>query len=104
MYYRGTAVIPAGTNFVELTLPAYVDAIASEFTVNVTPVIDAATEYIPTLACSRVKQGKFKVFTATQTLLPCTFDYLVFGNRFPIQVEPKKTDVQVKGTGPYTWI
>jgi hypothetical protein len=104
VYYRGSAAIPPNANSVELFLPEYVDALASDFTAHVMPVIDDAAEVIATLAVSKVKEGKFKVYTATCHSTPCAFDYLVFGNRFPIQVEPKKAEVVVKGSGPYTWL
>jgi hypothetical protein len=103
VYYRGSAFISVGSNSTELALPIYVNTLATEFTVHVTPVIiDNDNDYniIPTLACSRVKNGKFCVYGNR----PCAFDYLVFGKRCDINVEPLKTAVTVKGSGPYTWI
>jgi len=103
VYYRGTGTIPAAALSLEITLPPYVDALAYEFTVHATPILTGETEFIPSIACSRVKEGKFKVFK-TKSAEACMFDYVVFGNRFPIEVEPRKADVTVKGDGPYTWL
>ena len=103
VYYRGTGTIPAAALSLEITLPPYVDALAYEFTVHATPILTGESEFIPSIACSRVKEGKFKVFK-TKSAEACMFDYVVFGNRFPIEVEPRKADVTVKGDGPYTWL
>jgi hypothetical protein len=102
VYYCGTAFILPGTNSIEIALPIYADTLATEFTVHVTPIIDDDNDpiIIPTLASSQVKNGKFRVYGN----MPCAFDYLVFGKRCEINVEPLKTAVTVKGTGPYTWI
>jgi hypothetical protein len=34
----------------------------------------------------------------------CKFFWLVQGKRHDIEVEPLKSKVEVKGTGPYRWI
>ena len=59
---------------------------------------------MPTLAATRVKQGRFKVFKTNRTTFPCELDYVVFGKRHDIAIEPDKSTVKVKGNGPYTWI
>jgi hypothetical protein len=105
VYYRGTATIPAEANFIELSLPPYADALASDFTVHVTPVLDNEEDLlIPSLAITHVKHGKFKVYKTSRITFPSTFDYLVFGKRCAIEVEPEKSKVVVKGHGPYTWL
>jgi hypothetical protein len=105
VYYRGTASIPADVNFVELRLPYYVDSLATEFTVQVTPVIENEADFlIPSLAVTRVTLGKFKVFKTNKITFTSTFDYLVFGKRCAIEVEPEKSKVVIKGQGPYTWL
>jgi hypothetical protein len=129
IYYRGTSIIPPTKNYVEITLPDYVEALACEFTVHVTPIIDikdtgcdakgcdangcdakgcdAKDFIIPNLASTRVKKGKFRVYTSSTREISnysCSFDYLVFAKRESLDVEPKKTDVTVKGNGPYTWL
>jgi hypothetical protein len=99
VYYRGTAYIPE--KVIEIELPLYADALATEFTVHVTPILqDDDYDLIPTVAASRVKQGKFKVYST----IPCIVDYVVFGKRCPVEIEPLKSAVHVKGDGPYKWI
>ena len=112
VYYRGTATIPAGANFAEITLPHYTQALATEFTVHVTPVILDDKAEFKSLAVSRVHAGKFKVYRKKtnkfwfmrKKTAPQQFDYLVFGKRAAIDIEPLKTEVEVKGQGPYKWI
>jgi hypothetical protein len=105
VYYRGTATIPAEANFIELSLPSYADALASDFTVHVTPVLENEEDLlIPSLAITRVKHGKFKVYKTSRITFPSSFDYLVFGKRCAIEVEPERSKVVVKGSGPYIWL
>lgn len=54
---------------------------------------------IATLASSEIENGKFKVHSNTYT----KFNWIVYGLRQPLIVEPNKSDVQVKGQGPYKW-
>ena len=102
-------------NFVEITLPAYVNALATEFTVHLTPVISEENDNaFVTLATSNVQNGRFKVYRKkTQSFWgwligkkasPQLFDYVVFGKRAAINVEPMKAEVEVKGQGPYKWL
>jgi len=115
VYYRGKATIEAKMNFVEITLPAYVNALATEFTVHLTPVISEENDNaFVTLATSNVQNGRFKVYRKkTQSFWgwligkkasPQLFDYVVFGKRAAINVEPMKAEVEVKGQGPYKWL
>ena len=117
VYYRGTSCILPTENFIEITLPDYVDVLMTEYTVYITPFIyvndndnDNEKINIPILAATRVKKGKFKVFKQTNqnvnktNCISCYFHYLVFAKRLSIEIEPKKADVVVKGNGPYTWL
>jgi hypothetical protein len=111
VYYRGTAFISPTDKYVELTLPAYVDSLARDFTIHLTPVITSNPEddfeciNNPILVSSRVIKGKFRVYMNNRTTSSsCFFDYIVFGKRCSIEVERKKTEVEVKGFGPYAWI
>jgi len=115
VYYRGTAAIPANKKSVKISLPAYVvESFATDYTVHLTLVnnnisVDSDdtdsenTSLGPfsMLYSSKVQNGKFRVYS---TLTPCEFSYIVFANRFPINVEPLKNETDVKGSGPYTWI
>ena len=121
VYYRGTSCILPTENFIEITLPDYVDVLMTDYTVHVIPVINDDDDdddddnlfIIPVLAVSAVKKGKFKVFrnntnntnnTNTNNGISCYFDYIVFAKRLSIEIEPKKAEVVLKGSGPYTWV
>lgn len=95
VYYRGTEKITNGES-VSLTLPSYVEKLAHNFTVQVTPIYDGK---INTCNVSRIKEGQFTVYGAN-----CEFDWIVYGTRERINAEPKKTEVVVKGDGPYKYI
>jgi hypothetical protein len=114
VYYRGTSFILPEADFIEITLPNYVDTLANNFTVHVTPVTDQASDVI--LSASRFIGGKFKVYQKKTTwkkvwqrlkktpAKPQYFDYIVFGKRASLETEPLKALVEVKGQGPYTWL
>jgi hypothetical protein len=113
VYYRGTSFLDPAEKYREIALPAYADALATEFTVHVTPVImgdefddDFSCVNKPMLVSSRVIKGKFRVYmnNKTEATTSCAFDYLVFGKRLEIKVEPLKTEVTVNRFGPYTWL
>jgi hypothetical protein len=95
VYYRGNGKI-SNNKFIEIELPYYVSTIASEFTVNLTPIYDGK---IHILNSSIVKDNKFKVYGDN-----CDFYWTVFGKRYNINVEPLKNNVKVKGDGPYLYI
>ena len=78
-------------------LPDYVNTLATDFTINVTPI----GKCIP-LATSRVFNGTFEVISDTSEEIE--FYWTVFGKRGTINVEPKKSDTVVNGDGPYRWI
>ena len=119
VYYRGAASIKTGFQFVEICLADYVEHLATEFTVYVTPICDVPINDVPindvpindvpindvlrfaNLITTQVHQGKFRVYSDK---VPCDFDYLVMGKRMTIDVEPEKALVKVKGDGPYKWI
>lgn len=97
VYYRGTVIVLG--RFVEVELPDYVTALADNFTVNVTHVYDEVNDTeCKTYSATRVKNGRFRIYG------PCgTVDWVVFGKRAGIEVEPLKSAVNVKGEGPYKW-
>jgi hypothetical protein len=108
VYYRGTATLAPGENTIDITLPAYVDTLASDFTVHLTPIMTDATDEnaFVILVSSRVSKGKFSVYRQknNNSLPLLQFSYLVFGKRADIVSEPAKAEVEVKGFGPYTWL
>jgi len=94
VYYRGEAEIIEDK--VEISLPDYVDRLATEFTVHITPIYTGKNRL---LNSSKVKNGKFTVYGE-----PGEFTWIVYGKRLDINVEPRKNSVNVKGDGPYKWI
>ena len=86
-------LFPASVN-----LPEYVDALASDFTVQVSTVYDGIVKD-NNLITSEVKDNAFTVYGSNRT-----FFWHVHGKREEVNVEPLKSESDVKGTGPYLWI
>ena len=98
VYYRGEGQITNGKNVI-IELPYYVNKLATEITVNLTPINDDGVYKQIILTCSRVKNNRFTVYGPN-----CEFFWTVYGKRNNINVEPLKEITDVKGTGPYKWI
>ena len=96
VYYRGKGVINDNIS-VDIALPDYVDKIATNLTVQITPIYDNTS--LKTYNVSEVKDNKFTVYGVNGS-----FFWYVIGKRNEINVEPLKSKVQVKGTGPYKYI
>jgi len=92
VYYRGESKIDQTS--VVVRLPEYVESLATDFTVHVTPIGEPRL-----LGTSRVTDGKFTVYGA-----PGEFFWVVYGKRGSIEVEPLKRNVRIAGEGPYRWI
>jgi hypothetical protein len=92
VYYRGTGQI---TNDSETTinLPNYVDKIATDFTVYVTPISHVF------YSASKVKDNKFTVIGKNGE-----FSWLVYGKRHSLIVEPRKSEYILNGDGPYKYL
>jgi hypothetical protein len=102
VYYRGEGVIDRGQKTVTIVLPDYVESIASNFTVQVTPIYDEDAATYPALtpfSAGRVKNNKFVVHGPAGA-----FFWQVHGERLRIEVEPDRRDLVVRGDGPYKWI
>ena len=86
-----------------IQLPDYVPALARDFTIHVTPhhVETADGEFVRRyLGTTPVAaDGTFKVYGD-----PGPFDWVVYGKRLSVNVEPDKGSVHVNGQGPYRWI
>ena len=65
-----------------------------DFTVQVTPITSTGAYRV-----SEVVDGKFKIIGSNGK-----FFWLVHGSRQDITVEPNKSDIIVKGDGPYKYI
>ena len=96
VYYRGKGEIINDTS-VSILLPEYVNNLAYDFTVQITPIYDGKT--IKTYNVSDVNNNQFTVYGINGK-----FNWLLQGSRGPIHVEPYKNEVEVKGTGPYKWL
>jgi hypothetical protein len=94
VYYRGSGTI-GDTLSTVVDLPPYVEKMASDFTVHVTPIDGFANLY-----ATRIRNNQFRVHSNS----PVDFDYVVYGRRKVLDVEPPRETVQVHGNGPYTWI
>jgi len=94
VYYRGEGNIIEGIDTAIIKLPDYVEYFATDFTINVTPIGNPRI-----LGVSRVKNGKFHVYGSLGE-----FFWTVYAKRCNINVEPLKSEVNIKGDGPYRWI
>ena len=94
--YQFSTNIIINSECVEIYLPLYVENLASEFTVHITPIYSGK---IVSLNCSEVENNKFKVYGEN-----AKFHWTVHGKRHDIEVEPNKDSVDVKGDGPYLYI
>jgi hypothetical protein len=96
VYYRGKGEIVNGTS-VEVQLPAYVGALCTDMTVQITHIYDGA---VKSFSASEVD-------TATNTFTVHgengRFNWLVHGKRSDLTVEPNKDDVTILGDGPYKY-
>ncbi len=88
VYYRGKGEAP-----ITIQLPDYATRIASDFTVQVTPIglprMMSASEVSP--------EGSFQVYGEG------TFHWNAIGERVALEAEPLKTDVTIHSVGPYSW-
>jgi hypothetical protein len=95
VYYRGIGEI-LDNHSTTITIPYYVDSLATDLTVQITPIYNGK---LNVLNSSEVSNNKFIVYGEN-----CKFYWNVYGKRFDINVEPLKTEVEVKGNGPYLYI
>jgi hypothetical protein len=97
VYYRGDGEITNNESVV-IHLPEYVDKLAKNLTVQITP-INNGTKRKEVLDVSRVKNNSFTVYGENSE-----FFWTVYGERNSIITEPNKKDVNVRGDGPYKYI
>ncbi len=99
VYYRGEGKIINDT-FTTIVLPDYVKKLASNLTVQITPIFNKNEDPTNILRVSRVVNNQFQVYGKN-----AEFFWLVHGKRGKyLEVEPLKSKTEVKGTGPYKWI
>jgi len=97
VYYRGKGVITNNESVV-IELPDYVDKLATNLTVQLTPIYDGNI-YKPQYFAGEVTGNKFEVHGVNGA-----FYWTVYGQRLSFIVEPNKTEVEIKGDGPYKWL
>lgn len=105
VYYRGKSEI-VNNSFIDVYLPSYVESLASEFTIHLTPINSPSVLYTSEIEkCELTNQLKFKVYSNNlNSSNNIKFYWVVYGKRKEIIVEPNKNEVRVKGYGPYKWI
>jgi hypothetical protein len=96
VYYRGRGEIINNLQ-VTIHLPEYVEHLASEFTLQITPIYSGRN--MQQLYTSEIENNAFIVYGEN-----CAFFWHVTGKRGDIEVEPSKDTTNVKGSGPYKWI
>jgi len=97
VYYRGKGVITNNESVV-IELPDYVDKLATNLTVQLTPIYDGDI-YKPQYFATEVSANKFLVHGVNGA-----FYWNVYGQRLSFMVEPNKNEVEIKGDGPYKWL
>jgi hypothetical protein len=95
VYYRGKGEITNDTHVI-IELPYYVSSLAANFSVQVSSIFNGR---INNYNVSEVIDNKFTVYGNNGK-----FYWMVYGTRQEIEVDPNKSDVVVKGDGPYLWI
>ena len=95
VYYRGRGEI-IDTKMSTITLPDYVRIIATDWTIQVTPMYNGQ---IRNLNVTEIIDGVFNVYGETGG-----FYWVAYGKRIDLNVEPLKNMVNVKGVGPYKWV
>jgi len=98
VYYRGESTIENNQSVV-VKLPDYVSSFATNFSINITPIYSDDSDENIVYKTSRVKDNAFTVHGKNGS-----FYWIVYGQRGKVDVEPKKSDVQVSGDGPYKYI
>lgn len=98
VYYRGEAKVENNKS-VTVRLPDYVSAFATNFSIQITPIYTDNTNENIVYSTSRVKGNAFTVHGKNGS-----FYWLVYAQRGKVEVEPKKSAVQVGGDGPYKYI
>ena len=96
VYYRGKGEIVDNHHAI-IQLPDYVEHLASEFTIQITPIYSG--KKMEPLYTSEVENNSFTVYGDN-----CSFYWHVTGKRGDIEVEPSKDTTTVNGSGPYKWI
>ena len=96
IYYRGKGEITNNYSVIIL-LPNYVSSIGYNFTIQITPI--SSYKKLVNYSVSEVANNQFTVFGDNGR-----FFWVVQASRGEVMVEPLKTEVEIKGNGPYQWV
>jgi hypothetical protein len=96
VYYRGVGEIVNNLH-TTIQLPEYVEHLATEFTIQVTPIYSGKQP--EPLYTSGVEKNSFVVYGENGK-----FYWHVNGKRADITIEPSRDTNTVHGSGPYKWI
>jgi hypothetical protein len=97
VYYRGESKIEDGEAWVDL--PPYLYRLANNLTVQLTQINSNRDDEFARLRAGRVTVQGFPVYGD-----PCEFAWHVYGTRSRIDTEPLRSEVVVKGDGPYRYL
>ena len=93
--WGGTCIV--NNESLTIELPSYVSRWATDFIVTATAIYYLK---IKIYAVSRVDEnGKFNVYGENGS-----FNWIAIGKRDSLIAEPLKSEINVKGSGPYKWI
>ncbi len=98
VYYRGESKIENNKS-VTVTLPDYVNALANNFSIQITTIYEDDADENIVYRTSRVKNNMFNVYGKNGS-----FYWIVYGQRAAVEVEPIKAAVEIAGDGPYKYI
>ena len=97
VYYRGIGEISNGES-TQIELPNYVDKIACNFTIQITPIYDGKNKN-KLYESTKIESNKFSVYGPNGT-----FYWIVYGERSSIEVEPLISETKINGDGPYLYV
>lgn len=97
VYYRGKATIENNES-ATIILPEYLKPLASNLSVQITPIYSQERSNPNIYESSEIENNSFQVYGKNGS-----FYWTVYGTKDEIQVEPNKSDVNVKKYGPYAW-
>jgi len=96
VYYRGKGEIVNDTSTI-VYLPEYVDKLATDFTIQLTPIYQGKKR--TKIYTSTIQNNQFTVYGANGK-----FHWFVQGKRGDVDIEPDIDTTEVYGNGPYKWI
>jgi hypothetical protein len=97
VYYRGKATIENNSH-IAIQLPNYVKPLASNLSVQITPIHSKISSSKNVYETSEVENNAFIVYGKNGSLY-----WTVYGTKHAINVEPNKSEINVQRNGPYAW-